>query len=228
MADDRLLESARRLAASLKPGDLDDTLKAVTAASVEVIPGVHYASITVLHADGSLGTTAPTDLTICDLDALQYTLQEGPCYDSAVDTVHVTSSDLAADPRFPRYGPAAVEAGICAQAAVRLFDTPQSKGALNLYSRDVGAFSDLQSLAELFAHQAATAIGYAQEIDNLQEAMRTRKLIGQAMGIVMERHGLTDERAFAFLSRLSQHRNVKLRLVAQEIVAQTEERGEHA
>jgi AmiR/NasT family two-component response regulator len=35
---------------------------------------------------------------------------------------------------------------------------------------------------------------------------------------VMARYQLNDERAFAFLTRLSQHRNVKLRHVAQEMV----------
>ena len=35
----------------------------------------------------------------------------------------------------------------------------------------------------------------------------------------MERHELNDERAFALLKRLSSHANVKLRLVAEQIVA---------
>ena len=46
-------------------------------------------------------------------------------------------------------------------------------------------------------------------------------MIGQAIGIVMERFGLTEDRAFAFLSRLSSHRNVKLRQVARELVDET-------
>ena len=40
----------------------------------------------------------------------------------------------------------------------------------------------------------------------------------------MERYELNDERAFAFLTRLSQARNVKLRLIAAEIVADVEDR----
>jgi AmiR/NasT family two-component response regulator len=56
-------------------------------------------------------------------------------------------------------------------------------------------------------------------VDNLEEAVRTRTTIGQAVGIVMERYRLDDERAFAFLARLSQQRNVKLRVVAEEIIA---------
>lgn len=218
-----MLETARRLSAALSPGDLDHTLSQITAAAVEVLPDVRYASLTVQHADGSIETVAPTDDLLCDIDAAQYELQEGPCYEAAVETVHVISPNLAADERFPRYSEVALAAGIRAQAGIRLFENPKSQGALNLYSLNVGAFEDLGSLSDLFAHQAAMAIRYAHEIANLQEAVRTRKTIGQAIGIVMERYGLTDERAFAFLTRLSQHRNVKLRLVAQEIIAATEQ-----
>lgn len=217
-----MLETARRLSAALSPGDLDHTLSQITAAAVEVLPDVRYASLTVQHADGSIETVAPTDDLLCDIDAAQYELQEGPCYEAAVETVHVISPNLAADERFPRYSEVALAAGIRAQAGIRLFENPKSQGALNLYSLHVGAFEDLESMSDLFAHQAAMAIRYAHEIANLQEAVRTRKTIGQAIGIVMERYGLTDERAFAFLTRLSQHRNVKLRLVAQEIIAATE------
>jgi AmiR/NasT family two-component response regulator len=63
------------------------------------------------------------------------------------------------------------------------------------------------------------AIDYAREIQNLREAVRTRGMIGQAVGIVMERYKLTDERAFAFLTRLSQHGNLKLRAIAEQIIA---------
>jgi hypothetical protein len=223
MEQERMLETARRLSAALSPGDLDHTLSQITAAAVEVLPDVRYASLTVQHADGSIETVAPTDDLLCDLDAAQYELREGPCYEAAVETVHVISPNLAADERFPRYSEVALAAGVRAQAGVRLFENPKSQGALNLYSLNVGAFEDLGSLSDLFAHQAAMAIRYAHEIANLQEAVRTRKTIGQAIGIVMERYGLTDERAFAFLTRLSQHRNVKLRLVAQEIIAATEQ-----
>ncbi len=226
MTEARLLDTARRLAESLKPGDLDATLAQITRAAVEVLPDVEYSSITVKHEDGTLGTAAWTHEMLLEIDKAQYELQEGPCYYAAVETAHVTSPNLAADERFPKYGPVALSKGIRAQAGIRLFDAPRSQGALNLYSTKVGSFQDFESLAALFAHQAAIAIGYASEVQNLNEAIRTRQTIGQAVGIVMERYGLTDERAFAFLTRLSQHRNVKLRLVAQEIIAASDHRGD--
>lgn len=225
--DDDVLEASRRLSEILAPGDLDTTLQRITAAAVEVLPDVQYASITVKHADGRLETFAPTDDSITDLDAVQYELQEGPCYEAAVDTVHVTSPYLADDARFPRYGPAAVSAGIQAQAGIRLFDAPASNGALNLYSVRPGAFGDLGALGQLFAHQSAVALAYARQVSHLQEAVTTRQLIGQAVGVTMERFGLDDARAFGFLARLSQDSNVKLRTVAERLLEEVnEQRGD--
>lgn len=220
---ERIIDTARRVFEALTPGDLDTTFDQITAAAVEVLPDVEFASVTIRHADGTLETKGATDPCLQALDKAQYELQEGPCYDAATDTVHVIAPNLGADERFPQYGPAAVASGIRSQAAIRLFDSPRSQGALNLYSSHVGAFEDFTSLAALFSHQAAMAIGYAQEISNLQDALQTRKTIGQAMGILMERYQLSDDRAFGFLTRISQQRNVKLRLVAQEIVEATEQ-----
>jgi hypothetical protein len=218
MDDQRLLELMQGLSRSLTPGDLDHTLSRITHAAVEVLPEVEYASITVLHTDGRIETVAPTDDLLWGVDAAQYELREGPCYDAAADAVQVVSPDLANDERFPRYAATAVAAGIRAQAGLSLFDAPKSRGALNLYARVTGAFEDLGMLGALFQHQSAIAIEYAREIQNLREAVRTRGMIGQAVGIVMERYKLTDERAFAFLTRLSQHGNLKLRTIAEQIV----------
>jgi GAF domain-containing protein len=226
MDEDTLLQAAQQLSRTLSPGDLDHTLSRITEAAVEVLPGVSSASITIRHADGRLETVAPTDEVLREVDAVQYELQEGPCFESATDTVHVTAPHLASDDRYPKYRDAALGAGIRAQAGIRLFDSPKAQGALNLYSRTDGDFEDLGFLGALFQHQSAMAIEYAQEVHNLREAMHTRKIIGQAVGIVMERYELTEQRAFAFLARLSQHHNVKLRLVAQEIVAAGEDRAQ--
>lgn len=221
METDRLLEQAERLSMTLTPGDLDHTLARITAAAVELLPEVDYASMTILHADGRVDTVAPTDELLRTVDAAQYALREGPCYDAAAESVHVISPYLDSDPRFPRYAATAVAAGIEAQAGLRLYAAAKSRGALNLYARRPGAFSDLGALGQLFQHQAAMAIEYAREIHNLQEAVRTRGLIGSAVGIVMERYQLTDDRAFAFLTRLSQDGNTKLRVIAQQIIEGT-------
>jgi hypothetical protein len=224
MTEEHLVEASRRLAAALRPGDLDRTLSNITAAAVEVLPDVQWSSLSIRHGDGRLETVAPTDEMLCEIDAAQYELQEGPCYEAAVDTVHITAPRLAEDERFPRYAPVALRAGIEAQAGIRLFDAPDSNGALNLYSAQVGAFEDLGMLSDLFAHQSVVALEYARQIDQLQEAIKSRQVIGQAVGMVMERYQVDEARAFGFLARLSSHENLKLRQVAERLVDESGER----
>lgn len=224
MDGSRLRAAMDRLSQSLTPGDLDHTLQRITEAALEVLPGVQYANITVRHQDGRLETVAQTDDLLLAVDGAQFQLQEGPCYDAATDEAYVTSPNLAADERYPRYGPVAVRAGIRAQAGIRLFETPRqaARGALNLYSRQVGTFADMSMLAALFSHQAALAIEYARHAENLRVALETRRTIGMAVGIVMERYQLDEQGAFGFLTRLSQTSNVKLREVAAAIIADAE------
>jgi AmiR/NasT family two-component response regulator len=63
------------------------------------------------------------------------------------------------------------------------------------------------------------------KVVELQAALQSSREIGMAMGIVMERHGLTPDRAYLVLQRISQRRNLKLRDVAEHIVQTGEEPG---
>ena len=44
-----------------------------------------------------------------------------------------------------------------------------------------------------------------------------RNLIGQAKGMLMARYGLTAPKAFAVLRRYSQHHNIKLTVLAEQL-----------
>lgn len=59
---------------------------------------------------------------------------------------------------------------------------------------------------------------YFASVQDIEEALERRLVIGQAQGILMERMGLTPERAHAYLSRVSQHTNTKLHEVAAQLV----------
>jgi AmiR/NasT family two-component response regulator len=74
-------------------------------------------------------------------------------------------------------------------------------------------------VAELFAAQAALAMGKARAIHQLEEGMRSRQRIGVAVGILMQRYAMSEERAFAYLVRESSHGNRKLRDVAADVVS---------
>jgi ANTAR domain-containing protein/GAF domain-containing protein len=208
---------ARSLA--LGSGDgLDVTLQRITALAVETLPWVDYASLSFLRADGHLETTAPTDSLARDLDSRQYELREGPCYEAVSDIGVVRSQHVGTDPRWPRYAPIAADAGINSQLALEVYRNHSSRGGLNLYARQPEAFSYRDNLAELFATHAAVAMGYAYELESVRQALSTRKTIGQALGILMSRYDLSEERAFAALVRISQDSNRKLREVARDVV----------
>lgn len=71
------------------------------------------------------------------------------------------------------------------------------------------------------AQEASAADQLAEarkRIENLEIALRTSRRIGMAMGILMARHGLSDEGAFAILCEVSQHRHRKLREIADDVV----------
>lgn len=59
-----------------------------------------------------------------------------------------------------------------------------------------------------------------RETDTLSAALESRGLIGQALGMVMERYQIAEETAFAYLTRVSQTSETKLREVAQTLVAE--------
>jgi len=213
-----ILHASQALLQRLKPGDLEATLQSITRAAVEVLPQVQFSSITMRHRDGTLDSYAMTHDVLNELDQRQFELQEGPCYQGATEEAFVVSNDLAADERYPNYGPIAAEMGIRSQAGVRLFENSRSIGSLNLYSRQVGALADVHTVSQLFSNQAAVALAYSIEVQTLREAVQTRTRIGQAVGIVMERYKIPEQQAFAFLTRLSQNRNVKLRHIADELI----------
>ena len=54
--------------------------------------------------------------------------------------------------------------------------------------------------------------------EHLERALASNRRIGMAIGILMERHRLTEERAFDRLRDLSQRSNVKLRDVAEQLI----------
>ncbi len=223
--DSRTLVAAiDEVAASLaQPMDLDATLTRITHSAVEAIPGADYASISITAKDGAIRTLAPTDQRAIEGDELQYKLREGPCYAAAKGVPVVQVDDLATDPRWPQFGPQVVAAvGARSQLAFQFNAEPDARGALNLYSNRLNGFdADSRQLAAMFARLVAIALGWAQHDDNLSQALLTRQRIGQAVGIVMERYELDSDRAFAFLVRVSQHGNIKLREVADGIIDDT-------
>lgn len=216
-------EVMSEVAAALQsPMDLDETLQLITRSAADTIPGIVEASISITTKDRLIKTLAPTGPLVTRADHLQYELGEGPCLDAALDDPIVAVNDLATDPRWPDFGPKAAALGFGSQVAFQFRAEPHARGALNLYALEPNSIDrDSIQLGSMFAGQIAVAMGWARQDQTLNEALVTRNLIGQAVGIVMERYQLDSDRAFAFLVRLSQSRNTKLRTVATALVDQS-------
>ena len=103
--------------------------------------------------------------------------------------------------------------------SIRL-NTPSARiGALNLFGSEPHKFTRADAeVAHLLAGHAAVALATTKTESHLWHAIDARKLIGQAQGILMERFDLDDDKAFAVLRRYSQHHNIKLRTVAEQLV----------
>jgi GAF domain-containing protein len=204
---------------------LEDTLDTIVETALPMLPGIDHVGISIKHPDGKVETMAATDQFVWELDALQYELGEGPCMDTIEGQLVVGLEDARHVQQWPNYIARAVRKGLRSQLAVRLFSEEGTLGGLNMYSvsrDDIDPSAPL--IAELFATHATTALGRARKEEQLNVALQTRKVIGQAIGMVMERHQIDEERAFHFLARVSQTSNIKLRDVAQELIDQANDR----
>ncbi|QFR02374.1 GAF and ANTAR domain-containing protein [Streptomyces phaeolivaceus] len=200
------------------------TLERITASATELVEGCDAAGILVLHGS-SVETLAPTEQLVIDSDALQEHLREGPCFDAAHNAEGgrvFRIRDLSGEePRWPAYAPRARRLGVGSMMGFLLFTEDEDLGALNLYSRAPGAFTEVSELAGwLLASHAAVAFSSARTHAQLERAVATRHVIGEAMGILMGGHHLTEDEAFDVLRRFSQENNIKLRDVARRVCEQ--------
>ncbi|MEV7454131.1 GAF and ANTAR domain-containing protein [Streptomyces nigra] len=200
---------------------VDATLGRITHTATELVEGCDAAGILVLR-DDAVRTLAATDDLVVVSDRVQGELREGPCFDAARSRTGervYRIPDFTADAgRWPRYAPRAQELGVGSMMDFLLYTEDEDLGALNLYSRRPGAFTEMSELAGwLLASHAAIAFSSARTHAQMEEAVATRHVIGEAMGILMGRHGLDETQAFDVLRRYSQENNVKLREVARQI-----------
>ena len=214
----RMARIAREAKAS---DDVGDAVDRVCAAAVELLGRHVEAGVSIAHGSRRVESLGATSDTVRHGDKLQVDLGEGPCLDAVWDERQVVTGTLGTDPRWPRWGPRmAEEFGVHSMLCTQLFSDQKQLGALNLYSTRRDAFDEEdREVAQVLAVHATTTLASAQEIEGLQVAVDRRTVIGKALGIIMVKYDLDDERAFTVLKRLSSHENRKLYAVAEDVVA---------
>ena len=212
---DAMSQVARQL--QEEHGDVEATLRGITESAVVTIPGAAECGISYVTGRSKVEPRAWTSALPKDVDSLQNRLHEGPCLDAIWENRLVRVDDVGADERWPQFGLHAPPLGVGSMMCFQLFVEGDNLGALNVYGREPGAFDDeSQEIGLMLAGHAAVALAGAEHEEHLRGGMANRDLIGQAKGILMERHKLTAEQAFAVLIRTSSLTNRKLRDIADE------------
>jgi GAF domain-containing protein len=200
-------------------------LERVTELACAAIPGCDIASVTTMN-DEMFETIAYTHQDALEIDQAQYAVDRGPCLYAFRRREVVSVPSIREGTSYENFRSAALEHGVESSFSLPMATGGVRVGALNLYSRRDHAFNSVPpAAAALFAKQATAAIWATRTqastrgvIAHLEAALETRELIGMAKGVIMANEKVTSDEAFGLLVTASQHRNVKLRDVAHEVV----------
>ena len=218
---------------SVVDGDLPAALGRLAELAMRGIGPATAASL-VIGRPGAPTALVSTDRDAQAADGAQFTAGQGPTWDAYAQCRPVTAADLGTDCRWP-----AVAGAIdrpAAGTAVAALPIPSGEGGpagvLVLYGEPGLDEPTLVRRAAIFA-DAATALlrehsalaDLRRQEGQLRDALSSRAVIDQAKGILMARHGLDADAAFAQLTRISQRRNIKLREVARQLVTEVSRPG---
>lgn len=197
----------------------------VELAAVRVAPGASCGL--TMRIGGTTRTVAASDDLASRVDEIQYGTGHGPCLHSMETGSVVTVVDLLEDDRWGDYAEHAVAHDVRSSLSLPIIARGRAAaGALNLYFTRPGGFDTGHVERGMhFADQCSGALQLATRLAEqadltaqMRQAMESRSVIDQAMGIVMAQNRCDAETAFGLLRAASQNRNVKLRVVAADIV----------
>jgi GAF domain-containing protein len=202
------------------PG-VEETVDAVVQFALQAL-NCTYAGVALYTRGSRAEVVAVTDPVVADVYELQISTDNGPLITALRERAPVLIRDTGADDRWPEWAAKVAALGVRSVLDVPLVTgdgARQTVGVLGLYSPDPDAFSaDDEAIAHILARHASVAVAYARHEETMAQAVDARKLVGQAMGILMERFDVDGDRAFAILKRYSQDTNTKLRDVAQQLI----------
>ncbi|MFP5069195.1 ANTAR domain-containing protein [Pseudonocardia nantongensis] len=219
-----------------------EVLEQIVTAVSGIVPQAERVSVMLGTRDGRFEVVAEHGSNLPSVDKLQGELQEGPAVDAALIGAPsaLVSRDLRAERRWGQWTPAAADIGAGAVLSMHLKahsgadkvgakqwpgDHPGPSGALTLYSGEPFGLDGVEAdkVMLLATHASlALAAGHAgtnAEIveSQLQRAVDSRDVIGQAKGILMARREIDAGAAFDILRKTSQDLNVKLSEIAETV-----------
>lgn len=213
-------------AVSLDRGGRRELLEQITILAAQVVDPDASAGITVIRGNNKM-TVAASDERTLRLDEIQSGNGDGPCLTAARTGRVIAVTDIAAESRWPDAMDAFRREGLRSSLSLPLNLRDAAVGALNIYMFDEHRVDDLTRAAlDEFTAEASYAISIglrhddsSSEIDQLHAAMKTRRIIDTALGIIIAQNQCTGQQAFVLLRTASNNRNVKIRDLAVDIIA---------
>ncbi|MFJ8803427.1 GAF domain-containing protein [Streptomyces sp. NPDC102487] len=203
---------------------LEDFLQNLADAALDVT-GAEGVGVTIERENRPL-TVVSAGPAAPKLDEKQYGQDDGPCLHSTRTGEEVVVDDMLEETRWGDYPAYAAASGINSSVSFPIADRHGTAGAFNVYAGPPHAFvgTDFTVLRSLAA-QATGAIALAQRLvdteqfaQEMRDAMQSRAVIDQALGVVMVQRRCTQDVAFGILRSASQHRNIKLRDLCTEMI----------
>jgi ANTAR domain/GAF domain len=207
--------------------DVVDLLTELTERCADMLD-VDAAGFLLADPFGRLRVLAATSEQARELELFQLQADEGPCVDCYATGQPVSVTDLQAErSRWPRFAPAAIDAGFASVHAVPMRAAGIVLGALGLFGSRSGALSDADLLVgQTLTHIACVAILQehpptpATVMPRLREALARRVVIEQAKGFLRERLDVSVEEAFGLLRAYARRHNQHLTDVARRLISE--------
>ena len=207
--------------------DVFDLLTELTERCADLLD---IAAAGFLLADplGQLRLLAATSEQTHELELFQLQAEEGPCMECYATGQPVSVADLrAATSRWPRFVPAALEAGVASVHAVPMRAAGIVLGSLGLFGTRPGELNEADRLVgQTLAHIACVAIlqGHAPTpstvIPQLHSALTRRIVVEQAKGFLRAYLDVSVDEAFSLLRRYARTHGDHLTDVARQLMAE--------
>lgn len=206
--------------------DVVDLLTELTSRLAQLLD-VAAAGLLLADPLGRLRLMAATSEQARELELFQLQADEGPCVESYTTGQPVSVADLSADAeRWPRFVPAALDAGFASVHAVPMRAARSVLGAVGLFATRPGELDDADLLvARTLAHIACVAL--IQEhpptpdtvLPQLRSAFAGRVVVEQAKGFLRESLDVSVEEAFRLLRTYAHESGQHLTDVARRLMS---------
>lgn len=223
--DEAALEGARHFAgiARMMADQPDaDTAAGQIAVLASSVTGCSEAAVARVTDRGTLAFPEPASDAIASMLDIVETTGEGIGMDALRDGSNQVTNDLVTESRWPAYRERVLaETSLKAASAFPLRLGESTLGVLVLYSDRVGFFTDrVLAVGTVLARHASVALAgivTAEKARHLEVALASNRDIGIAIGVLMARHGITDDEAFGRMRSVSQRSHRKLREIAEYV-----------